>query len=214
MSNPRIAIINLKHPDLTVPHKVHHARDIIKRLQERGEMPWTKYKGACEWLVWGNVPSTAILHISELTELDNLVEQSEDVNNLLQLHMFSSNARTRTIAQRLQNRNCTLNIDAAKAMGQIAELFGLGSVNATPDHIKEFVANLVDGWSIKPTSVNDIRSLDFLALHFTTTLNPRGSYRLHDVIEAFVQGVLKGSENLAHFGRGRRNNLTHSNNLR
>lgn len=212
MTNPRIAIIDLKHPGLTIPHKVHHARDIIKRLQERGEMEWTKYKGACEWLVWGNVPGNAVLHIFELRELDDLVEQSEDIQNLLQLHMFSSNSRTRTIAQRLRSRNCILDVHAAKAMGQIAELFGLGSVNATPDHIKEFVTTLVGGWSIKPASVNDIRSLDFLALHFTTALNPLGPYRLHNVIEAFIQGVLKGSENLTHFGRVRRNNLTHSNN--
>lgn len=205
MTKPQMAVINLNHPDLRVPNKLHHAREVIKTLQNKGEMSWTRYKGASEWLVWGNLPNSAVLHTFDLSELDDATEQSEEIRRLLQPQIFTSNSRTHTVAHRLQSRNLVLDATAAQAMGHLVNLFGLGGVNAAPAHITSFITCLVDGWSIRPHSVNNTHAMDLLAIDFVTTMNPRGaSYRFHDAMEAFIKGVVQGCENLARFSHGPR----------
>jgi hypothetical protein len=46
----RIAVIDMDAPELDTLHKKHYAADIIRILQAKGEMPWTGYKGECEYL--------------------------------------------------------------------------------------------------------------------------------------------------------------------
>lgn len=205
MDNPRIAVINLQHLELNTPSKKHAAREIIKDLQSKGEMWWTRYKAAAEHIIWGDLPQSTIMHTFHLSELVNLVTDSANVAALLNLNVFNTPSRTRSIASHLRKKGLALDTDTANAMGKVARLFGLAGPTVTTSHITEFVTYLVDGWSIRADQRQDIHTMADLAAHFAIILGTQhSSMRLQDVIAAFMEGFERGTQNLAHFSHRRR----------
>jgi len=88
-----------------------------------------------------------------------------------------------------------LDAACAEAMATIAEQFGLLHLG----HIEDFVARLVDGWSITVSTSSDIKSAGLL---FAGTLrSSRNSTR--DVASAFEKGVEEGVSSLAYWNQRR-----------
>lgn len=204
MKHPRLAVINLQHPDLMLPEKLHSAHQIIKNLQAQGEMSWTKYKATAEFIIWGDLPNSAILHTFNLSELNDLIAVSPTCANLLNLDLFDGASRTRAISQQLREKGIIMNVDTAKAMGKIARVFGLGGPDVTYLHIDEFVTSLVDGWNIQGCPINDIHTASHLGMHFALAMEcPRSSLNIQQIMGAFIDGIEHGTRNLDYFATRR-----------
>ncbi|KAF2107751.1 hypothetical protein BDV96DRAFT_294195 [Lophiotrema nucula] len=184
-----IAVIDLSHEGLEVKNKKHHAKDIIKRLRSSGEMNWSKYRGECEYLIWGDIPQAAIMHTFLATDLYQLADWSKDVAELLRLHLFDGHSRTRSIAQQLRQQQKRLDVHSAAAIGAIALSFGLNKESVSLDHLSHFVTAFLDGGWIRSGHLNDEAQLESAAA-FAKSL---GSDLLErDVVCAFLGGLERG----------------------
>jgi len=224
-TNPTICIVNLDHPTLEVTGKKQAAQPIVRELKRHGEMAWARYQATKEvslviikltlylfyalttpkYLIYGQLPKSAILHKIQLRELERLAAEDLNVSRLLNLHLFTEKSSTRTAFERLRKERLILNPDTARTMGKVARLFGLGGPTVTKLHISDFVTCLTDGWSIQTDPRHDIYSMADLANRFALALGPYdSSLHFQEVAGAFVDGFECGTRNLAHFSRGRR----------
>ena len=223
-TNPTICIVNLDHPTLEVPGKKQAAQPIVKELKRHGEMSWARYQATKEvslvivtltpylrytlttaqYLVYGQLPKSAILHEFQLGELQRLAAKDLDVLRFLNLHLFTEKSSTRTASERLQKERLILNPDTARAMGKVARVFGLRGSAVTNLHISDFVTCLTDGWAIRADPQPNIYAMTDLANQFALGLGPcDSSLHLQDVVSAFMDGFEQGTRNLANFSRRR-----------
>lgn len=128
-----------------------------------------------------------------------LYDVDDEVSRLLSLEKFTPGLKTQTLSAQLRERNVTVDHQSASAMGRVAKLFGLdGAIKI--DHVEQFVARLVDGWSLHSTEKTDEQGV---ARAFAGTLESR-IHSVKEVSDAFEKGMKAGNETLAFFARRRR----------
>jgi hypothetical protein len=190
----------LDHPFLAELNKTLHAKKVLQELKTAGGAWWAKYKGNCEYMVWDTLPKAAIIQTLPLSRLVQLYDEDQDVAGLLHLQVFTKNRKTLTNATSLRDSNILLSIASAKAMAGTAKVFGLDSAKANLHHIEDFVARLVDGWSIASNATLEMHTH---AVAFASALGSNIHHQ-RDVARAFVAGMQRGSDALAYFSRRRR----------
>ncbi|ORY19703.1 hypothetical protein BCR34DRAFT_595166 [Clohesyomyces aquaticus] len=218
-SDAQIAVINLDHISLKEQHKKHQANDLLSWMQSQGQAQWARYKGACETLIWGDIPKEAVICDFPLASLQHLAHTYKDCNKLLSLAAFTPKFRidddsgkvirkkhqTGTIAKKLRERCMTLDQDIARAMGRVAAYFGLGQSGVSLLQIREFVSMLVDGWNIQDAPMNELHAMRELAMKFAFAFPRQSSFLLQDVMQTFIEGIRIGSRNMDYFAvRARR----------
>ncbi|KAF3046256.1 hypothetical protein E8E11_008418 [Didymella keratinophila] len=204
MQRPQIAMIDLDTPSLQQPHKVHHAAEIFPWLKSQGLARWARYKGNGEYFVWAEIPDHAVLCTVDLEGLIRELDNDVDCNDLLNFDVFKPDTKTNTIAGALREKNVMLNTSSARALGKTAKMFGMDQHNVTLDHLQDFVARLVDGWTITKPEMIDVHTMSSLASTFATALSPHsGGYGLQQVMGAFIEGVDQGTRCIAHWSRSR-----------
>ncbi|KAH5328607.1 hypothetical protein HBI25_001210 [Parastagonospora nodorum] len=192
LTQPRITLIDLSKIDKGNTLRAH---EVIRDLKKEGLAYWANTKHYAELLVWGQIKREAIIQEFSLRELILLADAHHSVADLLQLHQFQVGRKTSLVATRLVTKNTRLDAECAEAMATIAKQFGLVQLG----HTENFVARLVDGWSITVSTSLDIELAGVL---FARTLrSSRNSTR--DVASAFVKGVEEGVARLAYWSQRR-----------
>ena len=152
-------------------------------------------------MVWGTLPSAAIIQVLPLSRLLDLYDEDQDVSTLLQLHHFKNGSiRTSTIVSALRAGNIMLDTSTAKAMGRIAKLFGLDGNAANLHHIQDLGARIIDGWSVDTSTMSDVRTSGRLAAAFAKTLGSH-AHQPQDVMNAFITSTRQGAETMAYYSR-------------
>ncbi|KAF2691639.1 hypothetical protein K458DRAFT_3619 [Lentithecium fluviatile CBS 122367] len=223
---PMLALIDLKTLSQE-PNKVHLSGPIIRHLKyDLGELEWTKYRGTCERLVWGDVPASSILKVFPLSDLEHVCASIPTVSKLMRLEQLSQGSSTPEVSQCMEADNLLLNRETVNAMAEIARVFGLNGERVGSAHIADFVTVtcllsnpppgnmlrknrtnslqcLIDGWHIKATATNP-HIMSHLGTQFTMSLRSRNrSLHLQDGIAAFLDGCQRGFENIERFARRR-----------
>ena len=163
-----------------------------------------KMSGNGEYFVWSDIPSGAVLHTLDLSDLINNLNGDKDCQDLLNFNVFKQGTKTNTIAAVLREKNIVLNTAAARTLGKIAEMFGMARSNITLDHLQDFVARVMDGWTITKADNLDMHTISTLATTFATTLGTHAAgYTIQDVMGAFIGGVEDGTRCIAHWSRSR-----------
>ncbi|KAF1933924.1 uncharacterized protein M421DRAFT_105 [Didymella exigua CBS 183.55] len=204
MQRPQLALIDLDAPGLQQTNKLHHAANVFPWLKSQGLARWARYKGHGEHLVWADIPSDAVLHVLNLENLIRELNSDTDCHDLMHFNAFTSAAKTNTIASTLRENNVLLNTTTARALGKTAKAFGLNLGNFTLEHLQDFVARILDGWTISKPDNMDIHTMSSLAATFATALGPHaGGFNLQAVMAAFQEGVDQGTRCIAHWSRSR-----------
>ncbi|KAH6620467.1 hypothetical protein C7974DRAFT_234773 [Boeremia exigua] len=204
MQHPRIALIDLDAASLQEDHKLHHAADIFRWLKSHGLAQWARYKGYGEYFAWSDIAHDAVLQTFELDQLIDNLNADEGCRELFNFDVFEPGAKTSTIAASLRERNLTLNTTTARALGRIAKLFGMAKDNMNLHHLEDFIARLLDGWTIERPAAIDMHTMSSLAAVFATTLGTHaGGYTLQDVMGGFIGGVDQGARCIAHWSHSR-----------
>jgi hypothetical protein len=87
-------------------------------------------------------------------------------------------------------------------MGKTAKAFGMCRSSANLEHLSDFVARLIDGWSITRADIIDVHTMSSLSVTFATALGPHANgYTLQDIMAAFIQGVNDGLRCSAYWSR-------------
>ncbi|KAJ8107418.1 hypothetical protein OPT61_g8885 [Boeremia exigua] len=203
MENPQIALINLDAPCLKQENRVHHARDVLSWLKSQRLALWAHYKGHGEYMIWADIEREAILHTLDLVDLTEVLNKDDDCRRLMSFEAFDAGKKTNAIASTIREKNITLDIKTAQALGKIARTFGLSKSDVTLPHLEDFIARMMDGWSIEKAEM-DRHNLSSLAATFAVSLGSHaGGYHLQEVMGAFVNGVDHGTECAAHWSRSR-----------
>jgi hypothetical protein len=113
--------------------------------------------------------------------------------DLISLDCFAKKGTTGTIFERLKKKAIQLDTSTAVAMGKMAREFGLGSNRITAEHVEDFVASQMTGWSISGAPLADRSAMGNLGAAFALSLN-QGSdgLSLPKMVVAFVNGVELG----------------------
>jgi hypothetical protein len=160
--------------------------------------------GNGEYFVWGDISSDAVLHTSNLEDLINDLNNDEESRNLLSFDVFEPGTKTSIIASVLREKNIMLNTMTARAFGKIARTFGMAQSNMSLGHLQDFIARLMDGWTIVKADTIDTHTISSLAVTFATAMGPHAAgYSLQDVMGAFIEGVESGTCCIAHWSRSR-----------
>lgn len=97
-----------------------------------------------------------------------------------------------------------LNTASARAMGKIAKAFGMAQSNVSLQHLREFVARVMDGWTILKADSIDVHTLSSLASTFATVLGSHhAGYTVQDVMGAFIDGVDDGTRCIEYWSKSR-----------
>ena len=133
---------------------------------------------------------------------DHLQQLSEHDVKLLNLEAFQSNRKTGDIASEMRDRNTFLSTQSSATIGRLAKLF-LGQAKITAMHITEFVARVVDGFSIHKHSATDIHSMSSIAQAFATAFGPHPLHSHQEIMAAFLDGVEDGRVSSARWSKSR-----------
>ncbi|KAJ4326366.1 hypothetical protein N0V94_000041 [Neodidymelliopsis sp. IMI 364377] len=188
----------------TASHKVHHAAEVFPWLKSQGLARWARYRGNGEYFVWSDIPSDAVLQTMDLNGLLETLNDDPDCQALLNLHVFEPGTKTNTntIASALRERNTTLNTTTTRALGKIAKAFGMTKPTITLPHVQDFIARLIDGWTIRKSPNTDIHTMSSIAATFSIAMGThQAGYTVQDVMGAFVNGVDDGTRCIAHWSR-------------
>ncbi|KAF1366092.1 hypothetical protein EJ07DRAFT_82101, partial [Lizonia empirigonia] len=204
MQQPRLALIDLNASSLQEVHKLHHAADVFVWLKAQGLAWWARYKGHGEYFVWSDIPSNAVLHTVDLTDLIDKLNKDIDCQSLLNFDIFEPGTKTNVIAAGLREKNLMLNTPSARALGKIAKAFGMAQSNVSLQHLQDFVARVMDGWTILKADTIDLHTLSSLACTFATALGSHhAGYTVQGVMGAFIDGVDDGTRRIAHWSKSR-----------
>jgi hypothetical protein len=154
--------------------------------------------------VWSDISSDAVLQVLDLEDLIRALNEDENCHDLLSFDVFKPGAKTNDIAGALREKNAVLNGTTARALGKIAKGFGLNVNDVTLEHIQDFVARMMDGWTITKPDTIDIHTTSSLAATFATALGRHAGGCTHqEVMGAFIEGVDQGTRCIAHWSRSR-----------
>ncbi|KAF2788135.1 hypothetical protein K505DRAFT_315451 [Melanomma pulvis-pyrius CBS 109.77] len=176
------------------------ASSLLQVLNYSSKMKQPRLAATAEFIIWGDLPNSAILHTFNISELNHLISTSPPCAKLLNLDLFDGASRTRAISQQLREKGITMTKDTAKAMGKIAKVFGLDGPDVTYLHIDEFVTSLIDGWTIQGCPVNDIHTASHLGMHFALAMEcSRSPLNIQQIMGAFIDGIEHGARNINYF---------------
>lgn len=160
--------------------------------------------GNGEYFIWAEIPNDAVLHTWDLESLISELDNDMECHGLFNFDVFKPDTRTTTIAAALREKHAMLNTATARALGKAARMFGMGQDNMTLEHLQDFVARLMDGWTITEPEKIDLHAMGSLATAFATAMGPHSSgYTLQQVMGTFIEGVEQGSRCIAHWSRSR-----------
>lgn len=160
--------------------------------------------GHGEYFIWSDIASDAILQTLDLQTLIASLNNDADCHALLNFDVFEPGTATSQIAAALREKRITLNTTTARALGTTAKAFGLAAYNVTLEHLHDFVARVVDGWTIEKADSMDTHTMSSLAAAFATALGPHtAGFTLQDVMGAFIGGIDDGTRCIAHWSRSR-----------
>jgi hypothetical protein len=91
----------------------------------------------------------------------------------------------------------------AEAIGRIARTFGLDRTDVHLEHIKDFVSELVNGWTLQCSQLGDLHTMSSYATTFAMTLQSQ-RHRLQDVMGAFIDGCQEGTRIIEFYARRRK----------
>ncbi|KAF1974429.1 hypothetical protein BU23DRAFT_638071 [Bimuria novae-zelandiae CBS 107.79] len=202
MTDPQIAVINLKHSKLQERHKQLMASNTLKELKGIGQAQWARYKGWAEIMIWGNVPMDAIIQYGFLSDLETAITGGPTGSLLRNSNDWLPNQTASTLTKKLKARSIPLDRDVARALGGFSNAMGLGNAGVSLQHITEFVQVCVDGWSLNCALVDDIHTRSSFAYTFAIALSSQ-TFHLQDIMGAFFDGVERGLHNVAFYERRR-----------
>lgn len=158
--------------------------------------------GHGEYFVWADVENDAVLFISKLEQLVRELDYDEECRELLDFRAFETGLATNAIAAVLREKNTLLNSLTARALGKTAKAFGMTQVNVTLDHLRDFVARMMDGWTIVKGDRLDMHTFSSIAFTFATSLGAHAAgYNVQDIMGAFLDGVDEGTRCIARWSR-------------
>ena len=158
--------------------------------------------GHGEFFIWGDIPSDAVLHTLDLNDLITNLYNDPDCHELLSIDVFEPGIKTNAIAATLREKNVMLNTVTARALGKTAKMFGVNQSSVTLVHMQDFVARIMDGWSITKGQYVDMHTMSSLAAVFAIALGPHeGRYSRQEIMAAFIEGVENGTRCIAHWSR-------------
>ena len=160
--------------------------------------------GQGEYLVYADIPQDAVINDVDLDNWCEQVKTDHDCRDLLNLDIFQPGTSTAMLASALRERNTILNTPTVRAIGKAAKMLGLASARVSLDHIQDFIARVVDGWSITRSEATDIHTMSTFAATFAQVLGTHDAgHTLQDVMGAFTRGVDSGTYSIAHWSRSR-----------
>ena len=139
------------------------------------------------------------MHTFGVEELWQLAAKDPACAALLCPTAFETGRRTPAIASALRQRNCVLNTSIAGAMGRVAQVFGMTKLSKP--HVIEFVARIVDGFSVQRMLAADIQTMSALASCFALGLGSHRTYTHQEIMGAFLEGIDEGTKCAAHWSR-------------
>ncbi|OCK78485.1 hypothetical protein K432DRAFT_457722 [Lepidopterella palustris CBS 459.81] len=192
----RVAVMDISN----LGSSTFNAADLIARLKRKGELEGCRYKGGGEWVVWGEIPSSAIMYDFAFSELQDLASRDAAVEQTLRLQEIFANTKVYWLHQKFAQAAIPLRSDAANAIGRVADVFGLGY--ASNVQIEEFVRGFVQGWAID-APIHQTITMTNRATEFVSALSYYVTHRRcvseadeEGLRRAFVDGVARASAEL------------------
>lgn len=130
----------------------YHAGTIAARLKRRGFLRKMTYKASCEWLVWGEIPPSAIIHDISFVDFLRLCNTSPIFHSLSRAADLPrlATALVRTVkGSFLDHPIRALNAGSAAAIGTLARFFGVARGGCDKEHIALFVEQVCNGFVIE-----------------------------------------------------------------
>ncbi|OAL56880.1 hypothetical protein IQ07DRAFT_21612 [Pyrenochaeta sp. DS3sAY3a] len=203
MTNPFIAIIDMRHPHLKEePNKILHVEPCLRWLKSNGQAQWARYKGSAEWVIWGRLDAPTVLHTFSLEKLISICYANPVCNSIMGLETFQAGRQVRDIATLLRRKKTELCPMTARALGMIGRVFGLHEGQISLQHIACFVSKLIDGFYINSPSMS-LHERSNIASSFAIALNSH-QHLIQAIMGAFLDGVEEGQKSIAYYSRGRR----------
>jgi hypothetical protein len=84
-------------------------------------------------------------------------------------------------------------------MGRVAKVFGMNKLSRP--HVVEFVARMVDGFSVQQTPAADMQTMSTLASGFALGMGSHHTYTHQEIMGAFLEGVDEGTKCAARWSR-------------
>lgn len=153
-------------------------------------------------MVWASVPASTILSRFPLRALQHLADQNPVCAQILNLHEFWPRRRTRAVSLAMRQKNNSISLATARAMGAIAREFGMHRDKVGLEHVQDLVAALVDSFQLVRDEDGLVRD-DSVAEAFAMELRSR-RYGVGEVSGAFELGVRQGRKIVAFYERSRR----------
>ena len=145
-TNPVLAVINAR--TAATEQRVYSVGRLKKFIREKIDSDKKGYQGLCEWFVWGEISSKAIVGSFSLRELQDLTDSYPRLRDLLELDGICTHSNVGKASRALMARDVTLNPQIAAALGRIVRLMGLNANGGDATLLSGAVASLVDGWWI------------------------------------------------------------------
>jgi hypothetical protein len=169
------------------------ASDLISLLIKGRLIKGMRYRGSCEYLVWGLIPRSAVLRDFSFAEVRELGAAIPSVTSILRLN-GESDKDIRTTRGSFIGSPIVLDCTTAPAIGHIAVLFALG-LKPTANHVTNIVMQILNSFVVRPPSGVTNEQLVSLAILFVEGLYQAArSDRLSSEkkCDEIVNGFLKG----------------------
>lgn len=138
--------------DGSAAHEATHvftAKPIIKKLRKRKSWnPIHKYRGSCEYLIWGQVAGAAITGFTTCADLIRPGFGHVALQRFLQLDLIRKSAHVAALRRALAAQAKTLNLEIAVAVGELARRLGL-KPNSSRESISLMIFAILQGWVVR-----------------------------------------------------------------
>lgn len=145
---PHISAID--GPKAAFTTSIYAVAPVIEALKDQNMWPGYRYSALYEFLVWGKVEPSAIIHDFTLAELQELATRRKAAREFLRLQLFENRRNMWTLRYKLFEEPLTLDANIGKALGELLVFFGLTPTTSTEDTICTLLYSLLQGWAIHP----------------------------------------------------------------
>ncbi|PVH94563.1 hypothetical protein DM02DRAFT_633623 [Periconia macrospinosa] len=192
--NASIAVINLSALE---SQNIIYIKEALSGLKRRSQAQWARYRGTAEYVVYGTIPSTAIIAV---TSFDRLEKSSP-----LWFECIQPGRTCKQIAKAISNQNRNkLTPTMSMEIGTLSkEILGMNNTH-DPEHLPEIVEQIV-GKIVDAFKISGPASKDEMLCNrvcFSRTLRGNHPYGYMEVEDAFGKGVQRGLESIAFYSRG------------
>ncbi|OCL11918.1 hypothetical protein AOQ84DRAFT_352794 [Glonium stellatum] len=168
------------------------ASEVISGLREKGEFSEMTFQGVFEFLVWGEIRNSSILHVFPFSQLRELVRNNSAVQATLRLDCFQP--RVLWTHKKLITSRLEINHSTAGAIGSIANIFGLSY--GSEKMLWDFVSGVCQGWGL--IAPEDNIAMEDLGTAFASSLDSHTQRRCLSEADydeprnAFITGAMNG----------------------